>query len=90
MRVTDEPRQDVKNCGNKMTEMAPRINGTLYAPINISVLIATAFIKYEVLELYLNYTGLYDLFDSNPKYLSADEITQTLKLNYVLSRPKDC
>ena len=72
MRLTDEPRQEVETFGNKMVEMACWISEIGSAPIDLSDLVATAFIDCEVLALQLKATGLHDLVESNPKALSVD------------------
>ena len=59
--------------------MARMIRGTEYAPIDLSTLVADAFIYCKVLELKLKSTDLHDLVVSKPQYLSADEIIRTLK-----------
>ena len=55
-----------------MAEMARWIIRTGSAHIELSALIATAFIYCEVLAFQLKTTGLHDLVYSNPKVLSAD------------------
>ena len=62
--------------------MAIRIIGTGSASIDLSILFATDFIDCEVLGLQMNYTGLHDLVDRNPKALSADDIIRTLKTKF--------
>ena len=65
-----------------MAKMARRIRGTGYAPIDISTLVATDFINFEVLFFQLKDIGLHDIFNSNPKAMSADDIFQNLKTKF--------
>ena len=58
--------------------MARRIIGTVSAPINLSTLVATAFIYYKELYFRPKDTGLNDLVEIKPKALFADNIIRTL------------
>ena len=65
-----------------MDEMAHWISGTGSAPIELSTLVTTAFIDYNVLAFQMNATGLQDLVDINIKSLSADEIIWSLNTKF--------
>ena len=78
MRLTDEPGQDVEDFGNKMSEMAGRINVTGSATIELSTLVSTAFMDWKVLDFHLKDTWLHNLVDRNLKSLYAYEIIWNL------------
>ena len=78
MKLTDEPVQEAENFGNTMAEMARRISGIGCAPIDLYKLVDTDFIDCKVLALQLKYAFPHDLFDSNFKALSIDDIIRTL------------
>ena len=59
--------------------MACQIIGTGFVPIELYRLVTTNFIEFEVLDFQLKATGLHELVNSNPKYLSAEEIIWILK-----------
>ena len=65
-----------------MAEMACRISSIVSATIDLSTLVATAFIDCEVLSFQMKDTVLDDLFDINTKALSAYEIIRTLKTKF--------
>ena len=71
MRLMDEPRQEVESFGNMMAKISLCIIGSVSATIDLSTLLATAFIDCEVLFLQMKYIGLHDLVESNPKALYA-------------------
>ena len=62
-----------------MAKMACRINRTESNPIDLYTLVATALIYWMFLALQMKNTCLHDLFDSNPKSMSIDDIIWTLK-----------
>ena len=82
MSLREEPGQDVKNFGNKMAKMSRRISGTWSATIYLYTLVATDFIGCEVLAFQMKATRLHDLFNSNLKSVSADDIIRTPHKNY--------
>ena len=65
-----------------MVEISRRISGTGYAPIDLSTLVATAFIDCELISFQMKTTCLNDLVDSNPKALSVDEIIRNLNTKF--------
>ena len=78
MRLTEETGQYIENFGNKMAKMARHISGTGFAPIDLSTVVVTAFIDYEVLSFHLKDTGLNELVESNSKDLYTDDIIRKL------------
>ena len=62
-----------------MSKISHQISGTGSAPVDQYILVVTAFIYCEVLEVQLKAIGLHDLVDGKPKALSEDEIIRTLK-----------
>ena len=62
--------------------MARRISRTGYDPIDMSTLVATDFIAWEVLYFYMKATFLHDLVKSNPKAMYAYEIIQKLNTKF--------
>ena len=82
MMLTDIPGQDVENLGNKISKMTRWISKIGSAPIDLSILVVTAFVDCGVLAFRLKATGLYNLVKVNPKSLSTDEIIWTLKTKF--------
>ena len=62
--------------------MSRRISGTGSTPINLSTLVATAFIYCKVLAFQMKATWLDDLVDSNPKALYVDDTIHNLKSKF--------
>ena len=54
----DEPRQEVESFGNMMAKMPLCIIGSVSATIDLSTLVATAFIYCKVLVFQMKATGL--------------------------------
>ena len=65
-----------------MGKMARQISRIGSARIDLSTLVATAFIDCEVLDFKIKATCLHDLVERKPKALSVDEVIQTFKNKY--------
>ena len=65
-----------------MAKISCRISVTGSAHIDLSTLVIAAFIECEILAFHLKDKLLHDMFNSNYKALSEDEIIQTLETKF--------
>jgi hypothetical protein len=61
-----EPVQDVEVFGSQITERAGQIEGTGFAPMDLSVLVPITFLNIEALKFQLKASALNDKVEDNP------------------------
>ena len=74
MKLKDEPGQDVLSFGDKVTELARRIEGTGLGPKDLTLICAACFLKSDSFEFNIEASRLHREVDIDPSKYTYEDI----------------
>ena len=82
LTIKKEPGEDVASLGDKITEIANRIDGTGQAPPDLPLVIATCFIGSTTMSFEFHANEIHNKVNKNPKALTWEEVIREHRIKY--------